>query len=103
MSLDKILSFTGVQREYALCLRQIQINLYRKVDRINNITLSEVRRTAELLCYIHNNNIHSREDFARHVNDIAEKADDITERYKKIEEKLRETEYILENGMPIWN
>lgn len=98
MSLDKILSYTGVQREYALCLRQIQINLYRKADRINNVTFSEVRRTAELLCYIHNNNIHSKEDFARHVNDIAEKADDITERYKKIEEKLKETEYILENG-----
>ena len=98
MSLDKILTYSGVQREYALCLRQIQINLYRKADRINNVTFSEVRRTAELLCYIHNNNIHSREDLARHVNDIAEKTDDITERYKKIEEKLKETEYILENG-----
>lgn len=98
MSLDKILSYTGVQREYALCLRQIQINLYRKVDRINNITFSEVRRTAELLCYIHNNNIHSREDFARHVNDIAEKADKVVDRYKELYEKIKDYEIYVEYG-----
>ena len=98
MSLDKVLSYTGVQREYALCLRQIQIILYRNPEENTRITYKEVLRTAELLCYVHENKIHSKEDFEKHVNSIAEHTDDIVARYKGIQKSISECEYILENG-----
>ena len=98
MSLDKVLSYTGVQREYAICLRQIQIGFYRKENFFVNVTYNELRKSAELLCYIHEHNIHSKEDFEKHVNSIAEKSDLATERLKETKEKIKEKEFILENG-----
>ena len=98
MSLDKVLLYTGAQREYALCLRQIQIILYRKPEENLRITYKEVLRTAELLCYVHENKIHSKEDFEKHVNGIAEKCDALVAHRRTIEAKIKELEYIVENG-----
>ena len=98
MSLDKILTYTGVQREYALCLRQIQIMLYRKPEEDHRVTYREVLKTCELLNYIHDHNIHSKQEFETHVNKIAEHTDEIVERYKSIQKRIAESEYILENG-----
>ena len=98
MSLEKVLTYTGIQREYALCLRQIQIILYRKPEQNPKVTYNEVRRSAELLCYIHEHNIHSKEDFEKHVNSIAEKTAQAAERVKETKEKIKEKEFILENG-----
>lgn len=98
MSLDKILTYSGVQREYALCLRQIQIMLYRKPEEDHRVTYREVLKTCELLNYIHDHNIHSKQDFETHVNKIAEHTDKVVERYKYIQKKIKESEYILENG-----
>lgn len=98
MSLNKVLSYTGVQREYALCLRQIQIILYRNPEENPRVTYNEVLRTAELLCYIHEHNIHSKEDFEKHVNGIAEKCDALVARRRAIEAKIKELEYIVKNG-----
>lgn len=98
MSLDKVLSYTGIQREYALCLRQIQIGFYRKSESFNHVTYNELRKTAELLCYISEHNIHSKEDFEKHVNEIAEKTAQAAERVKETKEKIKEKEFILENG-----
>lgn len=98
MSLDKVLSYTGVQREYALCLRQIQIILYRKPEENTRITYKEVLKTAELLCYVHENKIHSKEDFEKHVNGIADKCDALVAHRRTIKAKIKELEYIVKNG-----
>lgn len=98
ISLDKILTYSGVQREYALCLRQIQIMLYRKSEEDHRVTYREVLKTCELLNYIHAHNIHSKQEFEIHVNKIAEHTDEIVERYKSIQKRIAESEYILENG-----
>lgn len=98
MSLDKTLTYTGVQREYALCLRQIQIMLYRKPEEDHRVTYREVLKTCELLNYIHDHNIHSKQEFETHVNKTAEHTDKVVERYKYIQKKIKESEYILENG-----
>ena len=97
ISLDKILTYSGVQREYALCLRQIQIMLYRKPED-HWVTYREVLKTCELLNYIHDHNIHSKQNFETHVNKIAEHTDEIVARYKSIQKQIAESEYILENG-----
>ena len=96
--LDKILTYSGVQREYALCLRQIQIMLYRKPEEDHQVTYREVLKTCELLNYIHDHNIHSKQDFETHVNKIAEHTDKVVERYKDIQKRIAESEYILESG-----
>lgn len=98
MPLDKILTYSGVQREYALCLRQIQIMLYRKPEEDHRVTYREVLKTCELLNYIHDHNIHSKQDFETHVNKIAEHTDEIVARYKSIQKRIAESEYILETG-----
>lgn len=98
MPLDKILTYSGVQREYALCLRQIQIMLYRKPEEDHRVTYREVLKTCELLNYIHDHNIHSKQDFETHVNKIAEQTDEIVARYKSIQKRIAESEYRLENG-----
>ena len=98
MPLDKILTYTGIQREYALCLRQIQIMLYRKPEEDHRVTYREVLKTCELLNYIHDHNIHSKQDFETHVNKTAEHTDKVVERYKYIQKRIAESEYILENG-----
>lgn len=97
ISLDKILTYSGVQREYALCLRQIQIMLYRKPED-HWVTYREVLKTCELLNYIHDHNIHSKQEFETHVNKIAEHTDEIVARYKSIQKRIAESEYILQNG-----
>lgn len=98
MSLDKVLTYTGIQREYALCLRQIQMILYRKPEENPKITYNEVRRSAELLCYIHEHNIHSKEDFEKHVNKIAEKTDNIVRNYNIDQSIIKDYEFIVENS-----
>ena len=98
MSLDKVLSYTGVQREYCICLRQIQIGFYRKHDFFVNVTYNELRRSAELLCYIHEHNIHSKEDFEKHVNKIAENTDDIVRNYNIDQSIIKDYEFIVENA-----
>lgn len=98
MSLDKILTYSGIQREYALCLRQIQIMLYRKPEEDHRVTYREVLKTCELLNYIHDHNIHSKQDFETHVNKTAEHTDKVVEKYKYIQKQIAESEYILENG-----
>ena len=98
MSLDKVLSYTGVQREYAICLRQIQIGFYRKPEENPKVTYNEVRRSAELLCYIHEHNIHSKEDFEKHVNKIAEKTDYIVRNYNEDKRIIKDYEFIVENA-----
>ena len=98
MSLDKVLTYTGIQREYALCLRQIQIILYRKHEENPKVTYNEVRRSAELLCYIHEHNIHSKEDFEKHVNKIAEKTDYIVRNYNEDKRIIKDYEFIVENA-----
>ena len=96
--LPKILTYSGVQREYALCLSQIQIMLYRKPEEDHRVTYREVLKTCELLNYIHDHNIHSKQDFEIHVNKTAEHTDKVVEKYKYIQKRIAESEYILENG-----
>ena len=52
----------------------------------------------ELLNYIHDHNIHSKQDFEIHVNKTAEHTDKVVEKYKYIQKRIAESEYILENG-----
>ena len=59
ISLSAVAKYQGVQREYAMCLRELQIMVYRKPDNSHNVTYGELRRNAELLTYLCDNKIRS--------------------------------------------
>lgn len=84
ISLSAVARYQGIQREYAMCLRELQITFYRKEENSHNVTYGQLRRNAELLTYLCDNNIHSDEDFRNTVNAAAEKSD----RLKKIRDGL---------------
>ena len=93
MPLSEIAKYDGIQREYAICLRQIQIMLYKapEPDRPHYVSYRTVLKNYELLCYLHNNNIHSVGELKK-LSYLADKGvlsnDDVAE-HKAILEKLR--------------
>lgn len=90
--------YTGIQHEYALCLRQLQVMVYRKDESLRCATYPELLKSAELLKYICDNSITSADGFKAHVDD----ADERYRRDKAAEDKLREKisleEKIVDNG-----
>ena len=98
MSLFAIAKYSGVQREYAMCLRELQITFYRKSDNLHNVTFSELRKNAELLTYLCDNNIHSDEDFRNVVNVAAEKSDRIKKSRDGLLAEIEQEEKILKDG-----
>ena len=98
MSFDKILKYSGIQRDYALCLRGLQISFNRKKGFFREVTYGELRKTCDLLCFMSENKIHSRQDFDDTVNKVAEKADEVIERYKAIKKKISDYDFVIKNG-----
>ncbi|MDE6746680.1 MAG: relaxase/mobilization nuclease domain-containing protein, partial [Oscillospiraceae bacterium] len=98
ISLSAVAKYQGVQREYAMCLRELQIMVYRKKGNPHNVTYGELRRNAELLTYLCDNNIHSEEDFQNVVNAAAEKSDRLKKSREKLLQEIEERENILKDG-----
>ena len=98
ISLSVVASYQGVQREYAMCLRELQIMVYRKPDNSHNVTYGELRRNAELLTYLCDNKICSVEDFQNVVNAAAEKSDRLKKSREKLLHEISERENILKDG-----
>ena len=98
ISLSAVAKYQGVQREYAMCLRELQIMVYRKPNNSHNVTFSELRKNAELLTYLCDNNIHSEEDFQNVVNAAAKKSDRLKKSRDKLLHEIEERENILKDG-----
>ena len=98
ISLSAVAKYQGVQREYAMCLRELQIMVCRKTENPHNITYRELRINAELLTYLCDNKIHSEEDFQNVVNAAAEKSDKLKKSREKLLQKIEERENILKDG-----
>ena len=99
ISLSAVAKYQGVQREYAMCLRELQIMVYRKPDNSHNVTYSELRKNAKLLTYLCDNQIRSVEDFQNVVNDAAEKSDKLKKSRDKLLQEISERENILKDGV----
>lgn len=91
----KISAFLGVQVDYAVTVREKQIELYRSRSVSSNISYAEVKRTMELLNYVHDNHIHSVDDMKAVVGKAKAKAEKLYYRYdylcreKKLLEQLK--------------
>ena len=98
ISLSAVAKYSGVQREYAMCLRELQIMVYRKPDNSYKATYGELRRNAELLTYLCDNKIHSVTDFENAVNNAKDKSDRIKKSRDELLRKIEEKENILRDG-----
>ena len=99
MPMSEAFKYSGIQREYALCIRQIQIQLYRRpeLDRLHFATFREVERSSRLLFYLQEHRIHSVEDFQKAVADADEKLSELKAKKAELIQKIAEEEKIIED------
>ena len=97
MPLSEALKFSGIQREYALCIRQIQIQLYRRpeAERLRFATYREVERSSCLLFYLRDNKIHSADDFRKAVSDAEEKVEKLKSEKDSLTKKIADEEKLI--------
>ena len=98
MPLSEAMKYSGIQREYALCIRQIQIQLYRcpEPERLHFATYREVERSSRLLFYLQDKQIHSAEDFQKAVAAADERAEDLKNQKAELVKKISDTEKMIE-------
>lgn len=98
MPLSEAMKYSGIQREYALCIRQIQIQLYRcpEPDRLHIATYREVERSSRLLFYLQGKQIHSAEDFQKAVAAADERAENLKIQKAELVQKISDTEKMIE-------
>lgn len=87
ISLTAIQRYSGIQREYAFCMRQMQIAVFTKKPK--RATYSDLRKSAELLNFLTENNITSADDFENQLNEAAEK-------YLNTNEKINQLTFQIE-------
>ena len=99
MPLSEALKYSGIQREYALCIRQIQIQLYRRPepDRLHFATFREMERSSRLLFYLQEHRIHSVEDFQKAVSSADEKLSKFKAEKAELIKKIADEEKIIED------
>ena len=98
MPLSEALKYEGIQREYALCIRQIQIELYRKpeADRLHIATYREVVKSTELLFFLQENDIHSADDFKKAAADADKVLANLKNEKNELLKKIAEEEKLIE-------
>ena len=97
MPMSEALKYSGIQREYALCIRQIQIQLYRRpeAERLHFATYREVERSSRLLVYLRDNKIHSADDFQKAVSAADEKLSELKAEKAELIQKIADEEKMI--------
>lgn len=97
MPMSEALKYSGIQREYALCIRQIQIQLYRRPEdeRLHFATYREVERSSRLLFYLRDNKIHSSDDFRKAVSDAEARLKNLKAEKDSLTKKIADEEKLI--------
>lgn len=97
MPLSKIAKYEGIQKEYAICLRQIQMILYKSPisDRPHYVSYRSVLKNFELLNFLHDNNIHTIDAFQSVVDKAEGRYMEVLNSKKRHENRISETEKII--------
>ncbi len=97
MPMSEALKFSGIQREYALCIRQIQIQLYRRseAERLHFATYREVERSSRLLFYLRDSKIHSADDFRKAVSDAEARLKNLKAEKDSLRKKIADEEKLI--------
>lgn len=98
MPLSQALKYEGIQREYALCIRQIQIELYRKpeADRLHLATYREVVKSSELLFFLQEDDIHSADDFKEAAANADKALADLKNEKNELLKKISDEEKLID-------
>ncbi len=97
MSFEKVMSYQGIQREYAVCLRQMQIIHYHHEPYIRKVSVREVRQNAELLQFLSENKIGTEEDFRSLVNENYEKCAGLKEQLEKVSKEAAKMKKLIDD------
>lgn len=84
----KISAYLGMQVELAVTIRENQRDVYRSQSN-ERISYFQVKRTADLLWYVHENHIHSVDDMKAVVKKLEQKNDKILKRYMLLEKEKK--------------
>ena len=97
MPMSEALKYSGIQREYALCIRQIQIQLYRRpeAERLHFATYREVERSSRLLFYLRDKKIHSADDFRKAVSDAEARLKNLKAEKDSLRKKIADEEKLI--------
>ena len=97
MPMSEALKYSGIQREYAMCIRQIQIQPYRRpeAERLHFATYREVERSSRLLLYLRDNKIHSADDFRKAVSDAEARLKNLKAEQNSLTKKIADEEKLI--------
>ena len=97
MPMSEALKYSGIQREYALCIRHIQIQLYRRheAERLHFATYREIERSSRLLFYLRDNKIHSADDFRKAVSDAEARLKNLKAERNSLTKKIADEEKLI--------
>lgn len=96
ISLAAIQRYSGLQREYAICMRQMQIAVFTKKPK--RVTYSDLRKSAELLTYLTENNITSVSELENNLNSAAEKYNSLENERKQLASQIEKVSNIIRDG-----
>lgn len=97
MPLSEISKYHGIQKDCAICIRQIQIEIYRKPEkeRLYFATYREIENSSKLLNFMNDNEIISLSDFEKMISDKNEKIESLKSDKKEIAEKIKIEERLI--------
>lgn len=96
ISLSAIQKYSGIQKEYAVCMRQMQIAVFTKKP--TKTTYTDLRQSAELLNYLSNNNITSYDELENRLNASAEEYQNSVLKKKMLSSQIEEVGKIIADG-----
>ncbi|MGN0602689.1 MAG: relaxase/mobilization nuclease domain-containing protein [Oscillospiraceae bacterium] len=96
ISLSAIQMYSGIQKEYAVCMRQMQIAVFTKKP--TKTTYTDLRQSAELLNYLSDNNITSFAELENRLNASAEVYQNSVLKKKMLSSQIDEVEKIISDG-----
>ena len=102
----EVSSYDGDQRAYAMCLREMQLMVYRKTENYHKATYYDLVSTSNLLCFLSENHITSEDTFKMFINNTDEKYRAAMDKVREIQEKIRFEEKLLsdsERFLELWN
>lgn len=97
ISLSAVAKYQGIQREYAMCLRELQITVYRKNENSHNVTYgqeldklrSELSDTEKNLEAAESEKRQAAENYKTYLRQMQSDYDRILERLKREQEEIR--------------
>lgn len=96
ISLTAIQSYSGFQREYAICMRHMQIAVFAKKPK--RATYEDLRKSAELLSFLTEENITSAAELENKLNAAADNYNSSVQKKKELASQIETVEKIIADG-----